>query len=309
MYRPAIMDDGHAILRRLAGLPLGTRRRVLRGVRSVQGLVRPGAGPVLAPVLKRALRLGDREAARLDRAIAFHDALTALEWGALLVRTKAQLVADARRVEIADDGVLARVAASGKPVILAPLHMGNYVFGMAVAMNAHFAGRPMLILRAREDSEADTRVMERIAEIGTEMRFLQVSDKASYIDAVRFVRGGAVVIYFVDLPPSYGGPVDVTLFGHPLRLALGIDALARVAGATVVPLAVTSSLTGDRVAVGRPFEVVDPGQAERMRVARLVARHVETAILRDPGQWHFWPRLGEFAPLAEDARAPQEATA
>lgn len=289
------MDPSSAAIRLLAGLPLPTRRRALRAFWHVRSRVRP-AGLQLGPALRDVLRVGEREASRLDRDIAFQDTLTQLEWAALLVRSTRQLIADSRYVEILDGGALAQIAASGKPVVLAPLHMGNYVFGLAVAMKTFFPGRPMLILRAREDDAADTRVMERVREIGTEMRFLQVADKADYVEAVRFVRQGAVVIYFVDLPPTYGGPVDVTLFGRPMRLALGIDSLARTAGATVVPLSVASSLHGDRVSVGQPFEVVDTGRSERARVAGLIARHVERAIVRDPGQWHFWPRLEEFAP-------------
>ena len=295
------MNPSSAAIRFLAGLPLPTRRRALREFWRLRSLARP-AGLGLGPALRDTLRVGEREASRLDQDIAFQDTLTRLEWAALLVRSTRQLIADSRHVEIVDHGALAQIAASGKPVLLAPVHMGNYVFGLAVAMKLFFPGRPMLILRARDDDEADTRVIERIREIGTDMRFLKVSDKADYVDAVRFVRQGAVVIYFVDLPPSYGGPVDVTLFGRPMQLALGLDSLARTAGATVVPLSVVSSLRGDRVSVGRPFEVVDAGRSERARVAGLIARHVESAILCDPGQWHFWPRLSEFAPACHPGR-------
>lgn len=293
------MDDIPPLTRRLASLPLATRRRLLRGVWLARTTFRAEAGLALNDTLRHALRLSSREARRLDREIAFHDTLTELEWLALLVRSTDQLVADSFRVETEGAATLTRAAASGAPVILAPLHMGNYVFGLAATMRTFFPGRRMLILRARDDHEADTRVMERIREIGIEMRFLQVSDKASYAEAVRFVRQGAVVIYFVDLPPSYGGAVDVDLFGRPMQIALGIDSLARVANATVVPISVTSSLAGDRVNVGRAFEVADVGRAERLRIAGLIARHVGSAILRAPGQWHFWPRLSEFAPLPD----------
>ncbi|KQP52656.1 hypothetical protein ASG40_07410 [Methylobacterium sp. Leaf399] len=293
------MDDIPALSRRIASLPLAARRHALRAVWTAGRIAGRKADFDLHGLLRHTLRLGTRDAKRLDREIAFHDTLTELEWLALLVRSTDQLIADSRRVVTEGAGILTRTAASGNPVILAPLHMGNYVFGLAATMRTFFPGRRMLILRAREDHEADTRVMERIREIGIEMRFLQVSDKASYAEAVRFVRQGAVVIYFVDLPPSYGGPIDVELLGRPMRLALGIDSLARVANATVVPLAVTSSLSGDTVHVGRAFEVVDVGRAERLRIAGLVSRHVETAILRAPGQWHFWPRLSEFAPLPD----------
>ncbi len=292
------MDEIPALHRRIASLPLAARRHALRASWLVKtGFGRHG-GFGLDTTLCKTLRLGNRESRRLDREIAFHDTLTELEWLSLLVRSTDELIADARHVSTEGEATLARAAASGAPVILAPLHMGNYVFGLAATMRTYFPGRRMLILRARDDHEADTRVMERIREIGTEMRFLQVSDKASYAEAVRFVRQGAVVIYFIDLPPSYGGPVDVNLLGQPMQLALGIDSLARVANATVVPLSVTSSLIGDTVHVGRAFEVVDVGRAERMRIAGLVSRHVEGAILRAPGQWHLWPRLDEFVPVS-----------
>ena len=57
-------------------------------------------------------------------------------------------------------------------------------------------------------------------------------------------RGGAVIVTFVDLPAQYGGPTNVDLFGQPATLGIGIDSLARVVGATVAPLCVSSSTRG-----------------------------------------------------------------
>ncbi|WFT77435.1 hypothetical protein QA634_19055 [Methylobacterium sp. CB376] len=147
--------------------------------------------------------------------------------------------------------------------------------------------------------------MRRISEIGTDMRFLNVRDKQDYIDAVRFARAGAVIVSFVDLPASYGGPVDTTLFGRPARLAMGLDALARLTEATVVPLAVRSRLDGDVVAPGRPFEVAESGPEAKARVTDLVRRHIEASVLAAPEQWFMWQRLGEFlaAPEAAQERA------
>jgi KDO2-lipid IV(A) lauroyltransferase len=172
--------------------------------------------------------------------------------------------------------------------------MGCFALPFAKIMRDHFSDRPMLILRAREDRPEETEAMRRISEIGVDMRFLNVADKQAYVDGVRFARAGAVIVTFVDLPASYGGAVSETLFGRPAQLAMGLNSLARVIGADVVPIAVNSSVRGDVVKLGRPFECFATGPAEKMRVAGLIRRHIEQSVLAAPEQWHMWARLDEF---------------
>jgi KDO2-lipid IV(A) lauroyltransferase len=234
------------------------------------------------------------EAARLHREVVFQDLVAALGWSHLLHLDATTYQRDFATVVIEDDAILAQLARDRRPIILSPLHMGAYALPFARIMHDYFRNRPMLILRAREDRPEETRAMQRIAELGIDMRFLNIANKQSFLDAIRFARNGAVIVCFGDLPGSYGSPCETTLFGHPAELAMGLGSLARVAEATVLPVAVYSDVSGDRVVFGKPFQSFRTGDDERHRVAGLITRHLETSIAADPAQWHMWPRIGEY---------------
>lgn len=277
-----------------ARLPLPIRRRAFKAVWPARRLRhgRPTLG--LAPVFERTLRVSRAEARSLDAEALFSDRLVQLEWLSLLVRSHGAIRADMRRVAMPERRLIESIASGDKPVILAPMHMGCFALAFAAIIDTLFAGRRMLILRNREDRPVETAVMQRIREVGVDMRFLNVNRKQDFLKAIRFAREGAVIVSFIDLPGSYGAPFDTTLFGQPARIAMGIDQLARLTEATVVPLAITSTLAGDTIHVGQPFEVADSHPETRHRVAEGVRRHIERSILRAPEQWFMWPRLEEY---------------
>lgn len=277
-----------------ATLPLYWRRRVVRTVWRTQCLTGRAARFGLAPLFRSVLRMPWTEAMRLDREVAYQDMIAAAEWATLLRRSRAAILRDTDRTVIRGRAVLEQLARTHQPIILAPLHMGCFAMPFARIMHDIFIDRSMLILRTRDDLPEDTAAMRRIAEIGIDMRFLNVREKQNYVDAVKFARAGAVIVNFVDLPASYGGPAPVELFGLPARLAMGIGSLARLTEATIVPVAVHSSMAGDVVEVGRPFQSLETGSDEKARVADLVRRHIETSVLAHPEQWHMWTRFGEF---------------
>ncbi|KTS17738.1 hypothetical protein NS228_06920 [Methylobacterium indicum] len=288
---------------RLAGLPLVWRRRVLKSVLAARGLVARLRGrndeAGFAATFESVLRLPRREALRLSRQAARHDVAAEIEWCALHRRPIAAIRRDIARVTVSDPAVMERVAATNRPVILAPLHMGAYVVGLAALMLRHFPGRPMLVLRQRDDMAMETEVIERLREVDVDVRFLNVGNRSDFLSAIRFAQKGAVIVVFCDLDPSYGAPAEMPMFGRPFRFAFGSDTLARLTGATVVPLATTMDDDGDTVTFGRPFEVRGQGPEERATVADIMRRHLQAAIAARPEQWHLWPMLADYLPSSE----------
>jgi phosphatidylinositol dimannoside acyltransferase len=288
------MMVGYEMLTDVARLPLKIRRRALRlWWRAVQVT---GQMPVFGVenILKYVLHLSNSEARRIEHEIVYQDLIAMAEWAAILKRSRQGLEKDFDAISFSDSGVLEQAARSGNPIIFTPIHMGCFVLPFARIMVEHFADRRMLILRAREDRPDETRAMQRVSDFGIEMRFLNVNDKQKYLDAVRFAKEGAVIVSFADLPASYGAPASVDLFGKPIQLAMGIVSLARLTDATVIPLAVHSSVDGDVVNIGRPFETYQKGPAEKARIAAIMRRHIEDSIRESPEQWHMWPRFHEF---------------
>lgn len=287
----------------LASWSLRRRRKALRLYWQAERLRGRLPDYGLAGIFRDNLRLGAVAARHMNEEAVFHDWLVSLEWLAILRRSAVQLRADLNQVRLPSEHNLAQVAESGRPVILAPIHMGCFALGLARIMDTYFADRPMLILRAREDRPLETEAMRRVSEIGVDMRFLNIADKQAYVDAVRFARKGAVVVMFVDLPGAYGGPVRTRLLRRDVEVALGIDSLARLTEASVIPLRVASSTEGDEIHFGRSFESLASGPNERARVASLVARHVEQDLQAAPEQWLMWQRFEEFLITYEDFEA------
>ncbi|QRE74012.1 hypothetical protein [Methylobacterium aquaticum] len=287
---------------RLASLPLAWRRRALRALVASRRLLGRDKGDGFAATFESVLRLPRREALRLSREAVHHDVAAEIEWCALHKRPIAAIQRDIDRVTVSDPAVMERVAAAGRPVILAPLHMGAYVLGLAALMLRYFPGRPMLILRQRDDMAMETEVIERLREVDVDVRFLTVGERSDFLSAVRFAQKGAVVVVFCDLDPSYGAPAEMPMFGLPFRFAFGTDTLARLTGATVVPVATTMDDHGDTVGLGQPFEVRGNAPEERAQVAGIMRRHIQAAIAGRPEQWHLWPMLADYLPSSANVQ-------
>ncbi|MCJ8510369.1 hypothetical protein MUU53_21025 [Rhizobium lemnae] len=285
---------GGKLLLALASYPLPVRRRLLRIGWRLSLPRRPDAGFGLEPRLERYLRVGSAEARRLSLEHDFHDLLQILEWLASVRRTKQQLVKDADFIRLPDDRMIKQLADGGGNVILASMHMGVFPIAISFVLWKFFRGRRLLILRAREDRLQNNIAMNRLGEIASEIFILNTKNESEFMDAMRFARKGAVVVSMIDLPASYGNPSEVSLFHYPARIAMGLDAMARMLNAVVVPMTTLSSVSGDRILFGQPFEVWQNSEVDRSMLAAALSRQMEQFINLDPPQWHMWTRLDEF---------------
>lgn len=291
----------------IARLPLRTRRLLLRAAWRLSLSFRRDVGFSLEPLLEKYLRLGASDARRIAVEHDFQDQLQIMEWLASGLRSERQMLADYAHAGVSDPALALRLAESGESVILAPLHMGVFPFGISFVMWKYFAGRRVLVLRAREDNEDNNVAMDRLRAIASELRILNTRNEADFMEAMRFARKGAVVISMIDLPETYGAPVEATLFGEPVRLAFGLDAMARMLKAVVLPVSVCSSVAGDRVVFGEPFEVWENTAEDRAALAAHVARQIERFVHLDPAQWHMWTRILEFIAPRKSTSPPPPA--
>lgn len=294
---------GGKYLLALASYPLPVRRRLLRIGWRLSLSRRADAGFGLEPLLERYLRVGSAEARRLSLEHDFHDLLQILEWLASVRRTKQQLIRDAHFIRMADERMIKQLAEGGGNVILASMHMGIFPIAISFVLWKYFRGRRLLILRAREDRLQNNMAMGRLSEIASEIFILNTRNEHEFMDAMRFARKGAVVVSMIDLPASYGNPSEVSLFHYPARIAMGLDAMARMLNAVVVPMTTLSSVSGDQILFGQPFEVWQNSELDRSLLATALSKQMEQFISLDPPQWHMWTRLDEFfsreAPRAE----------
>ncbi len=283
----------------LAWLPLPWRRLILLVAWRITLNFRRDVGYGLEPTIMRSLKMGSRQARQIAVEHEFHDILQVMEWYASTMKTERQVRADFRHTTVDDPHMLKRLASTGEPVILAPIHMGIFPLGILYVLAHFFRGRRVLVLRARDDLPENAAAMERLSEVASELRILNTSNEAEFLDAMRFARKGAVVICLFDLPPGYGSPAEMQLFGEPGSMALGMDAMARMLKAVVLPMAVSSHLRGERIMCGQPFEVETTFTSERLNIAAGLARQIERFVNTAPAQWHMWTRLHEFRVLEQ----------
>jgi len=280
--------------RYLAALPLPYRRRLLRLGWKLSLPFRRDVGFGLEPILEQRLRVGREGARQIAVEHDFHDYLQQLEWLASATRSVDALVAETHYTRVSDHNLAQRIADSGQPVILAPMHMGIFPLGVSYMLWRYFNGRRLLVLRAREDHAINNLAMDRLKAVASEIRILNTRNTAEFMDAMRYARQGAVVVSLIDLPRGYGVAAPVSLFGMPSAIALGLDSMARMLKAVVMPMAVHSHLNGDEIILGQPFEVADTSPAARDDLARDLARQIEAFIRPQPAQWHMWTRIYEF---------------
>ncbi|GJE19360.1 LpxL/LpxP family acyltransferase [Methylobacterium marchantiae] len=295
------------IIKLLGRLPLASRRRALRTLWRVALPFRADVGFGLERVVEKYLKIGAGPARRLALEHDYQDTLLVMEWYASISRNRQQLIDDCSGTRVSDPALVERIAASGDSVILAPIHMGIFPIGITYVFWKYFAGRRLLVLRAREDLPENNAAMDRLREVAGEFRILNTRNEADFIDAMRFARKGGVVVSLLDLPETYGSPADTTLFGEPAAIALGLDAMARMLKAVVLPMTVHSLPSRDEIVFGQPFEVSANSPEERRSLARAIGRQIEGFVAIAPEQWHMWTRLPEFYPERVRSRMPHAA--
>ena len=288
----------------LARLPLSVRRVILRALWRGTLPLRGQVGFDLEPAFERFLKVGTAEARRMALEHDFQDLLLIMEWYASIGRSHRQMTEDVARVRVSDAALVERIAGSSDVVILAPMHMGSFPFGITYVLWKYFAGRRLLVLRARDDLAGNNVAMDRMREIASELRIMNTRNEAEFIDGMRFIRKGGVVVSLIDLPQSYGSPAEVSLFGHDAAIAFGLDAMARMLKAVVLPMTVRSLLSRDEIVFGQPFEVASNSPEDRRALAAAMARQIEDFVKIDPAQWHMWTRILEFYPWVGRAPSP-----
>jgi KDO2-lipid IV(A) lauroyltransferase len=198
------------------------------------------------------------------------------------------------------DGALA----SGRGVIFAAPHVGNWDFGAAwLGTSGYPASAVVERLRPVE-------LFERFAAyrraLGIDI--LPLEDGSETLRGIlRVLRAGRLALLVCDRDLT-GGGLPVTMFGAPTTMPGGPASLALKTGALVLPCAVYQSRRrGHWLAVCRPpLEAGSSGdaRADALDLTRRLAAEFELLIARAPEQWHVLSRYWRAAAAAAPAAAP-----
>lgn len=185
------------------------------------------------------------------------------------------------------------VRQDGRPLLLATLHMGNYLQHLlALAPQLAWLER-VTLLRRLPDPNIEVPLVARARNIGLELQVLHTGRQAGR-NALRALDRGEHVLLLYDVPPSFdiGRTVAARLLGRPAALPAGPALLCRASGALLWPFCVVPERQGLRLHARDPFAVLSATDVENA-VLKL-ARFAESVILAAPGQWLLWAHLPEM---------------
>ena len=185
---------------------------------------------------------------------------------------------------------------TGEPggFILVTAHMGAWEVGSMIPSSRD--GRRVHVVREPETDPRAQRFIEGlIRSCGGELYITHFADDPQLgVDLLDALRRGEVVALQGDRPRSGGRTVEASLFGRPFALPVGPAALARAAGAPIVPVFVLREGRLRYRCLLRPaIHVAQSGDRQRDVQEALAgfAADLEAAIRREPHQWFCFRRL------------------
>ena len=289
------MPIAERFLHALSHLPLKIRRSTLRVAFALarwMGLAR--SEPGVMERVSAALHMPRRRAARIASAAVFHDMMFSLEWLALKNRRARGLLADAQAVSITGEDTLLW-ASRQRTVILATLHMASYATSLARLLHGYFQDRLIVIVRSKATTSDERDALAKLSLIGIRAELLFLDSPETFLELIRSVKRGAILITLVDLPRNYGRSCDVELLWHPARIAIGVADLSALCRAPIVLFKTVSGMLGDEVIVESVIDTGSMTDKKRQQAADSIAAFINSAVVARPEQWHMWGRLTEYA--------------
>jgi lauroyl/myristoyl acyltransferase len=191
-----------------------------------------------------------------------------------------------------------RELATGEPgFILVTAHMGAWEVGSMLSASRE-TRRVHVVREAETDPRAQRFIEGLIRKCGGERYVTHFAEDPQLgMDLLEALRRGEVVALQGDRPRSGGRTVEASLFGRPFPLPVGPAALARAAGAPIVPVFIfREGRLRYRCVLRPPIRVAQTGDRQRdvREALEGFAADLESAIRREPHQWfcfrRVWPR-------------------
>jgi len=220
----------------------------------------------------------------------FYRQLEAASWNGRVPHRRAELL-DAARVG-------AYVAECPRGIVVATIHLGDYLEGLLQLRLACKWEKRVFVVRRAAWSAIEERAFARVASADVELTVLRTGRGAAAA-AVRELRRGSVVIVLFDLPDRFGRTVEVELLGRHAHAVRGPAELAVLGAADVLPIFTRYDENGVVVVEAAPVvaarSVPRESHGARCReIAQRLWRLAEARIRRDPAQWANWLVVGEM---------------
>jgi KDO2-lipid IV(A) lauroyltransferase len=199
------------------------------------------------------------------------------------------------RFQVQVDGVEHIPTDPARGVIFVTAHLGQWELSSHLA--SHGLQRPVHVVREEEmDPEAQRFIESLVREMSSEgvTTHFASDDPVLGIALAEALRRGEVVALQGDRPRVNGRTHTAQLFGRPMPLPVGPQALARATGAALLPVfSFREGRYAYRVVVRPPIPVARTRDrdADVAEAVQRLAGEIEWAIRRAPHQWFCLRRL------------------
>lgn len=156
------------------------------------------------------------------------------------------------RLDRSDYAALDAALQDPSGLLLAIPHHGHYILSMIAVAERLFRVREVLVFYGNPQTHPGNALFDRLYQslfdpADPRMQVIH-DDRAGLIKALRGLRRGAVVMIMPDVHRDEAEAHPVEFCGRPLHLMLGTAALARMAGARVLPMVACARQPGLRFA-------------------------------------------------------------
>jgi lauroyl/myristoyl acyltransferase len=188
---------------------------------------------------------------------------------------------------------------SPRGIVIATIHMGDYLEGLRQLRLVAPPGRPIYVLRRRGTDEREQRAFDRVGGSGlTVVR----SGRDSLTTVVRALRHGAMMVALYDLPARYARTVPVVFFDRPAAFVRGPAELAVLGDADVLPLLCHYDAALTAIASAAPVVAAAPVPRDRTARTASLTQHLcslaEAHIRAYPSQWGHWSLIDELLTIS-----------
>jgi len=185
-----------------------------------------------------------------------------------------------------------------RPLVVLTVHQGDYLAGLLSTLQLVPTQRGIHIIKLAESSKKEDEAYTHFRRFGHDLVVHRLSERPAKA-IVRALKRQAILLTFVDVPRSFGTTADVNMFGLPFQLTVGPIAMARLAGANLLPL--FSYYNEAQQPVVRANSLIPayaaPGESKPPRVellAQKLANSIELNLRTRSDQWEMWPVLADL---------------
>ncbi len=202
---------------------------------------------------------------------------------------------------------LERALATGQPVLVTTMHMGDFQLGFLKLVEQLRPDRLLSVFKLSARSRSEDVLFQAFAKFGYQPNAMRAGDGGGR-QAYLALRKGHVVAITIDLELQVTSRSVVQFFGRPCHMQNGPATIAALTKSVIVPIVnYTDSAGRHIVRIEPPIDAASRDAGEGMpafihRLTQQLAQTLEAWISIDPGQVHAWTAIAETiaCPLPED---------